>query len=104
MSRMVRRALVVAATGMVVFGGVSFTSPSNAYADTPEHRRCAAAIAKGGPKTCKPAPMSDRERECYRAGAIGAIPGIVTQNPLGAGAGAIAGCISGATAPGAGDD
>jgi hypothetical protein len=103
MSRMIRRALVVAAAGMVAFGGVSFTSPSNAYADTPEHRRCAAAIAKGGPKTCKPTPMSDRERECYRAGAIGTISGIVTRNPLGAAAGAVAGCLSGSTSPGVDD-
>jgi hypothetical protein len=89
---------------MVAFGGVSFAAPSNAYAEPPQHQRCGAAHAKGGPEVCDPKPISPRERECYRAGAIGAIPGIVTQNPLGAGAGAIAGCISGATAPGAGGD
>jgi hypothetical protein len=103
MSKLVRRALVVVAAGMVAFGGVSFASSSIAYADTPEHRKCAAAHAKGGPKVCNPKPIGPRERECYREGAIGAIPGVVTGNGPAAGLGAIAGCIAGATSPGLDD-
>jgi hypothetical protein len=88
---------------MVAFGGVSYSSPSSAYADTPKHQRCGAAHAKGGPKTCNPKPMGPRERECYREGVIGAIPGLVTGNGPATGLGAIAGCIAGATSPGLDD-
>jgi hypothetical protein len=102
MSKLVRRAAMAATATLVAFGGFSIAAPATALADEPQSQGCAAAHAKGGPRTCKgngAQPVHPRETECYRAGGIGMIPGAIAQNPIGMAGGAIAGCISAVTAP-----
>jgi hypothetical protein len=102
LSRLVRRTFVTATAALIAFGGLSIAAPTIALAKEPPSQGCATANAKGGPRTCEgngAAPVHPREKECYRGGAIGMIPGAITGNPGGMAGGAIAGCVSAVTAP-----
>ena len=89
------------AAAFISFMGVSVAAPTFAFAGEPDSQGCATAHAKGGPRTCKNGgaqPVHPREGECLRGGAIGMIPGALTRNPVGMAGGAVAGCVSAATA------